>query len=66
MWESLRKEEVLRKLNTNQETGLAKGEANSRKQKYGKNKLDESKKENLFIRFIKQFNDFMIIILIIS
>ena len=31
---------------------------------YGENKLEEKKKESIFIKFIKQFNDFMIIILI--
>ena len=34
--------------------------------KFGENKLEEKKKENLIVRFIKQFNDFMIIILIIA
>ena len=34
--------------------------------KFGANKLEDKKKESLIIRFIKQFNDFMIIILIIA
>ena len=34
--------------------------------KFGENKLEDKKKESLVIRFIKQFNDFMIIILIIA
>ncbi len=33
---------------------------------FGLNKLDEKKKESIFVKFIKQFNDFMIIILIIA
>lgn len=33
---------------------------------YGENKLEDKKKENLILRFFKQFNDFMIIILIIA
>ena len=37
-----------------------------RKEKYGKNKLEEKKKESFIVKFIKQFNDFMIIILIIA
>jgi len=32
--------------------------------KFGENKLEDKKKESLIIRFFKQFNDFMIIILI--
>ena len=33
---------------------------------YGENKLEDKKKESLIVRFFKQFNDFMIIILIIA
>ena len=66
MWETLRKEEVLRKLGTDIRHGLRKDEAEKRQQKYGKNKLKDKPKESFFVRFIKQFNDFMIIILIIA
>lgn len=66
MWETFRKEEVLKKLKTDAKNGLTLEEVNFRKQKYGKNKLEEKKKETLIIKFIKQFNDFMIIILIIA
>ena len=41
-------------------------EVQRRKEKYGENKLEEQKKESLLKRFIKQFNDFMIIILLIA
>ncbi len=66
MWETLRKEEVLRKLETNSKYGLTQEEIKERHLKYGKNKLKDKPKESLIIRFIKQFNDFMIIILIIA
>lgn len=66
MWETLRKEEVFKLLNTDRKRGLTKEEVNLRKQKYGKNKLEDNKKETLFIKFIKQFNNFMIIILLIA
>ena len=66
MWETLRKEEVVQKLGTKQGTGLTQREVQTRKQKYGSNKLEEKKKETLLVKFIKQFNDFMIIILIIA
>ena len=66
MWENFRKEEVLKKLKTDAKSGLTIEEVNFRKQKYGKNKLEEKKKETLIVKFIKQFNDFMIIILIIA
>ena len=66
MWETLRKEEVLQKLKTDSKIGLAHEEIQIRKQKYGTNKLEEKKKETLLVKFVKQFNDFMIIILIIA
>ncbi len=66
MWETLRKEEVLKKLNTNSKEGLCQEEVKKRQQEYGKNKLKDKPKESFFMKFIKQFNDFMIIILIIA
>ena len=66
MWQSFNVNEVARKLRINIERGLSSEEAEVRKNKHGPNKLDEQKKENLFIKFIKEFNDFMIIILIIA
>ena len=41
-------------------------EAAKRLERYGKNCLEEKKQDSLFIKFIKQFNDFMIITLIIA
>ena len=66
MWENLDKNEVIKHLNTNIQRGLTKEEAFLRQERYGKNKLEDKPKENIIIRFIKQFNDFMIIILIIA
>ena len=66
MWETLRVQEIKKKLKTNLEYGLNEQESKIRLNKYGKNKLDDKKKESLILRFIKQFNDFMIIILIIA
>lgn len=66
MWETLRKKEVLSKLGTNEKTGLTRQEIEERQAKYGKNKIKDKPKESLLIKFIKQFNDFMIIILIIA
>ena len=66
MWQSFNIYEVARKHRTNIESGLTKEEAEIRRNKHGPNKLDEQKKENIFIRFIKEFKDFMIIILIIA
>ena len=66
MWETLRKEEVLKRVKTDAKHGLITEEVRFRQQKYGKNKLQEKKKETILVKFIKQFNDFMIIILIIA
>lgn len=60
------KEELRRKLKTNFVGGLTKEEVEKRQKEYGKNRLKDKKKENIIIKFLKQFNDFMIIILIIA
>ncbi len=46
--------------------GLSSQEAVSRKEKYGENKLREKKKKNNLQRFLDQFKDVMIIILLIA
>ena len=66
MWHTLIKDEVLRKLKTNEKLGLRQDEVIKRQEKYGKNRLKDKQKESIFIKFVKQFNDFMIIILIIA
>ena len=66
MWQTLRKEDVLTRLKTNDKTGLSEEEVKRRQEKYGKNKLKDKPKESILIKFIRQFNDFMIIILIIA
>ena len=66
MWQTLSKEETLRNLKSNEKKGLSKDEVEKRSIKYGKNKLKDKPKESLIIKFLKQFNDFMIIILIIA
>ena len=66
MWETYKKEELETKLNTNFLKGLNFEEVKKRQMKYGKNELENKKKEGILIKFIKQFNDFMIIILIMA
>ena len=66
MWHEMNVYEVLRKQDTNEKTGLSIKEVEIRKQKYGNNQLAEREKESFFVSFIKQFNDFTIIILIIA
>lgn len=64
MWHTMDLGEILRILNSDLNTGLREEQAKIIKEKIGENKLIETKKESFFIKFIKQFNDFMIIILI--
>ena len=66
MWEILKKEDVLKKIGSNEKTGLGKRDVKQRKQKYGLNKLEDKPQESLLVKFIKQFDDFMIIILIVA
>ena len=66
MWHTLNKNIVLHNLNTNEKTGLSDNEIKKRQAEYGINKLQDKSKESIIIKFIKQFNDFMIIILIIA
>lgn len=66
MWETLKKDEIKSKLSTDFEKGLNNYEVEKRQKEYGKNELENNKKEGIVIKFLKQFNDFMIIILIIA
>ena len=59
-------EEVSKTLNTDLEKGLSEEEAKKRKKENGYNELQEKKKKSLFVKFLEQFKDFMIIILIIA
>lgn len=58
--------EVLDDLNTMASDGLTSNEAKSRLDKYGYNEFQDKKKKTFFEKFIDQFKDFMILILIIA
>lgn len=62
---NLSKEKVLKILEST-ESGLTSDEINLRLQKNGKNKLVESKKETKLTKFLNEFKDLMIIVLILS
>ena len=66
MWHSCSVEEIAKNLKTNINIGLSDDEAQKRFERYGPNNLKEKKKESIFVKFLKQFNDFMIITLIIA
>lgn len=66
MWQSLSMGEIKQKLKSNYQFGLTNDEAEKRLLEFGKNTIQNKKKDNLFIKFVQQFNDFMIIILIVA
>mgnify|MGYP004570446623 FL=1 len=65
-WFNKTSEEVERELKTNIKTGLPDNEIKERQEKYGLNELEQGKKKSLFVKFLEQFKDFMIIVLIIA
>ena len=58
-------EEIEKELNTNKE-GLSGQEYDLRIEKYGFNELTEKKKESILVKFIEQFKDMMVLVLIIA
>ena len=58
--------DVERCLDTNIHTGLDTTQVKQRQEKYGPNKLKEAKQKSSFARFVDQFKDPMIIILLIA
>ncbi|WP_025642174.1 calcium-transporting P-type ATPase, PMR1-type [Schnuerera ultunensis] len=65
-WYEKNIENLLSELNTNEQTGISKEEAENRLKKYGPNELKEEAKKSLLSKIIAQFNDFLVIILIIA
>ena len=59
-------DETIATLKTDVEKGLSQDEVKKRQEQYGLNELKAKKKKSLFVKFLEQFKDFMIIILIIS
>ena len=59
-------EEVEEELNTTSDKGLSNEEIEKRREKYGLNELEAKKKKSLLQKFLDQFKDFSIIILIIA
>jgi len=57
---------VIRELDTDEVRGLSSEEARKRIEKYGENKLKEKGKKSMLVRFLLQFKDVMIIILLIA
>ena len=65
-WFNKDSKKVLEEMKTNIQNGLNMDEVKERQKKYGFNELEEKKKKSTFVKFLEQFKDFMIIILIIA
>jgi Ca2+-transporting ATPase len=63
-WYELRTEDVEKQVNTNYEKGLSPKEVKNRLQKFGLNELQEAEKPNMFLLFLAQFKDFMVLVLL--
>ncbi|UZW14765.1 cation-transporting P-type ATPase [Clostridium pasteurianum] len=63
-WHSMTSDEVIGCLETNDLKGITEKEAQNRIEEFGKNLLPEGKKESPFIKFLKQFNDVLIFVLL--
>jgi magnesium-transporting ATPase (P-type) len=63
-WHAMAVDEVVRRLTTDIKKGLDAGEASSRLQKYGPNRLPEGKKRGPFMRFLSQFNNILVYVLL--
>ncbi len=59
-------QEVLKELDSNAQKGLTAGQVAGRLSEYGPNKLREKQKKTTFQRFLDQFKDAMILILIVA
>ena len=65
-WHNLSPQEVAEKLNTNLERGLSSNEAAARLKQYGPNELIEREGPSFWQLLLNQFNQFLVIILIVS
>jgi calcium-translocating P-type ATPase len=63
-WHALSVDEILKRLATSIGRGLDAGEAATRLQKYGPNRLPEGKKRGPFMRFLSQFNNVLVYVLL--
>jgi magnesium-transporting ATPase (P-type) len=63
-WHAVAANDVMRELSTSAQKGLTTAEASDRLQTYGPNRLPEGKKRGPFIRFLSQFNNVLVYVLI--
>ena len=65
-WFNQETKNVIEKLNSNLEKGLTEEQVKAAREEYGDNELEAKAKKTLLVKFLEQFKDFMIIVLIIA
>ncbi|MGC2079053.1 MAG: HAD-IC family P-type ATPase, partial [Xanthobacteraceae bacterium] len=63
-WHAIAADEVVKRLATDREKGLNAAEAATRLRKYGPNRLPEGKKRGPLMRFLAQFNNILVYVLL--
>src|SRR5215471_1003831 len=63
-WHAMSADEVVKQLATDSLRGLDAGEASTRLQKYGPNRLPEGKRRGHLLRFVAQFNNVLVYVLL--
>src|SRR5262249_25192054 len=63
-WHALPADDVARRLNTSTENGLDAAEISQRRTKYGPNRLPEASTRGPFLRFLLQFNNVLVYVLL--
>src|SRR5262249_4429641 len=63
-WHAIAADDVVRRLNPNTETGLDAAEIPRRLAKYGSNRLPEAARRGPFMRFLLQFNNVLVYVLL--
>ena len=65
-WFSKSAQEIEKEFKSNLNDGLNTKQIEENREKYGFNELKAKKKKSLFVKFLEQFKDFMIIVLIVA
>ena len=63
-WQAISADEVLRQLGTDPRSGLDSEEISRRLEKYGSNKLPEGRRQGPLMRFLKQFDNILVYVLL--
>jgi magnesium-transporting ATPase (P-type) len=65
-WHAVPVDDVVRRLNTRLENGLDAAEVSQRLTKYGPNRLPEGKKQGPLVRFLLQFHNILVYVLLVA